>query len=103
MERNLKIYDYADENELAKELERIDDRITFRSFGADEMLAVAQEMLKIDILSLSYATRELLLNTLCHATAHYKISSTINWDSLLKIRDKIEEDLKEYIDVCMGA
>lgn len=96
------LYNY-NEKDLSNTLERIDDEIFFRNLGQIEVLGIIQDILKIDILSLTYTTRESLLNTLCNAVTHYKVNHLVNWNPIKTIRDKVENDLIEYIDQCLGA
>lgn len=89
---------YKDEEELEKVVELIGDKIIFKGYQECEVITLVELLLNIDILSLKYSARELILNTLCDAVAYYDIYSKINWEKIQQIRDDVEDDLKEYID-----
>ena len=89
---------YKSEQELCAVLELISDKIEFKGYDIQEIVLLVKEMLEINILSLNYVAREQLLSTLCDAVSHYDIQKTINWDKLLMIKNKVEDDLKEYIE-----
>jgi len=103
MDNLLKINDYMNEDELLKKLPYIQDYITFRRMSFQDVLLLVDNLLKLDILSFPYTTRELILYIIADAIGHYKIVSLVNLESLISIRANVEEDLKEYIDECISS
>ena len=79
-------------------IEEIDDKILFRGYNQEQILSMVNELLKIDLLSVDYGTREQVLNVLCDAVSYYDIHSKINWSNILSIKNRLEDDLKEYIE-----
>lgn len=79
-------------------IEEIGDRILFRGYNQEQILSLVNELLKIDLLSVDYGTREQVLNVLCDAVSYYDIHSKINWSNILSIKNRLEDDLKEYIE-----
>ncbi len=79
-------------------IEEIDDKILFRGYNQEQILSLVNELLKIDLLSVDYGTREQVLNVLCDAVSYYDIHSKINWSNILSIKNRLEDDLKEYIE-----
>lgn len=79
-------------------IEEIGDKILFRGYNQEQILSLVNELLKIDLLSVDYGTREQVLNVLCDAVSYYDIHSKINWSNILSIKNRLEDDLKEYIE-----
>lgn len=92
------VSNFSNDNELVKALERIDDLAAFRNFKSlEEAVSITNEILDIDIISLGYEARETLLHTLFTLSSHYNLSS-VNFQKLEKLKDRIESDLVDYID-----
>jgi hypothetical protein len=89
---------YQNENELSNIIDRIGDRIRAKEYSAEEVMTLIEHILKLDILTLSYPTRENILNSICEAVSNYKVNSRIDWGDLKRIRAFLENDLKEYVD-----
>ncbi|MCC8024393.1 MAG: hypothetical protein LIP16_03710 [Clostridium sp.] len=89
---------FENEGELIKVVEEIGDKITFKGYQEEQVMALINALLKLDFLSMKYETREEVLSILCDSVSNYKISSKINWDSISKVADRLEDDLKEYVD-----
>ena len=93
-----KLKKYSTETDLIKIIEEIDDKVIFKGYTKEEILCLVNEIVKIDLLSVKYETREEVLYFLCDALSYYDISSSVNLTSIIKIKDKLENDLKEYIE-----
>lgn len=89
---------FENEDELISVVEDIGDKVVFKGYQEEQMVAVVNALLKLDFLSMKYETREEVLSVLCDSVSNYKISSRINWDNISKVADKLEDDLKEYVD-----
>lgn len=89
---------YKDELELCNILELIGDKVNFRGYEEQELLTLVKRILEIDILSLNYTARELVLSVLCDAVSRYDILSKINWSKIIGMKESVEDDLKEYIE-----
>ena len=97
LEEMKRIDDCNNEKELVKLAEEINDKIIFKYYNEKQMEHLVNKLLKLDFLSVKYETREEILNVLCDAVSNYNISSKIDWTNILKIVDKLENDLKEYV------
>ena len=89
---------YRDEDELIKISEEIGDKIIFRGYNQEQVLCLVNELLRINLLSVNYETREQILYVLCDAAAYYDIRNIVKWDSVMNIKDKLEDDLQEYVE-----
>lgn len=89
---------FENEDELISVVEEIGDKVVFKGYQEEQMVAVVNALLKLDFLSMKYETREEVLSVLCDSVSNYKISSRINWNNIFKVADKLEDDLKEYVD-----
>ena len=89
---------YRDEDELIIISAEIGDIIRFRGYNKEQLLCLVNELLKINLLSVNYKTREQILDTLCDAVAYYDIHNIVKWDSVMNIKDKLEDDLQEYVE-----
>lgn len=96
-----RLKNYDTEKDLIKILEEIDDTIVFRGYSKEQVLDLVNEIIKIDLLAVKYDTREEILYLLCDAISYYKISNCVNWASIIDVKDKVEDDLKEYIEEFM--
>ena len=85
------------ETDLVKIVQEIDDRVLFRGYNSEQIFCLVNELIKIDLLSVKYDTREEILNMFCDAIAYHGLSKDVNWDRVIKIKDKLEDDLKEYV------
>ncbi len=88
---------YSTEADLIEITQQIDDKVIFRGYNNEQILSIVNEIVKIDLLSLKYETREEILNLLCDIISYYGISNSVNWDNIIDIIDKLEDDLKEYV------
>lgn len=84
--------------DIMETLEEIGDKILFRGYNQEQILCLVNELVKIDLLSVDYGTREQVLNVLCDAVSYYDIHSKINWSNILSIKNRLEDDLKEYVE-----
>lgn len=88
---------YSTEADLIEIAQQIDDKVIFRGYNNEQILSIVNEIVKIDLLSLKYETREEILNLLCDIISYYGIPNSVNWDNIIGIIDKLEDDLKEYV------
>lgn len=86
------------EDELIRIVEEIGDRIVFKDYQENQVVQLVNVLLELDLLSMKYETREEILSVLCDSVLNYRISPYVNWDSISKVKEKLEEDLKEYVD-----
>lgn len=93
-----KVKNYKTENDLVKILQEIDDTIVFRGYSTEQVLYLVNEIIKIDLLAAKYDTREEILHLLCDAISYYKISNCVTWARIVEIKEKLEDDLKEYVE-----
>lgn len=84
--------------DIMETLEEIGDKVLFRGYNQEQILCLVNELVKIDLLSVDYGTREQVLNVLCDAVSYYDIHSMINWSNILSIKNRLEDDLKEYVE-----
>lgn len=89
---------FENEDELISVVEKIGDKVAFKGYQEEQVVALVNVLLKLNFLSMKYETREAVLSVLCDSVSNYTISSKINWDSISKVADKLEDDLKEYVD-----
>ena len=93
-----KLKKYDKEDDLMELAEKIGDKIIFRGYNQEQVICIVKELVKIDLLSVKYETREAILCVLYDATAYYSIKDQIGWRNILNIKDKLEDDLIEYIE-----
>ena len=87
----------TNEDKLIKILEEIGDKVIFRGYQEEQVILLADKLIKLDILSMEYETREEILSVLCDMVSYYDILSKIDRDSILNLEDRLESDLKEYV------
>ena len=92
-----KLKNYNTEVGLIKVIQEIDDKVVFRGYNNEQILSIVNEIVKIDLLSVRYETREEILHLVCDIISYHDISSSVNWENIIDISDKLEDDLKEYI------
>ena len=93
-----KLKEHKTKKERMKALEEIGDKIIFRGYNQEQILYLVNELVKINLFAVDYETREQVLNILCDAVSYYDILSKINWDNILSIKNRLEDDLKEYVE-----
>ena len=93
-----KLKEHKTKKEIMKALEEIGDKIIFRGYNQEQILYLVNELVKINLFAVDYETREQVLNILCDAVSYYDILSKINWDNILSIKNRLEDDLKEYVE-----
>lgn len=86
------------EKRLINILEDACDKVRYKHYTEEEIIIIANELIKINILNLCYDTREEILYFLAEVSMYYNIKSKINWDSILILKNKLENDLQEYIE-----
>ena len=91
------IENYTDEDRLIEVLEEIGDKVIFRGYQEEQVILLADKLIKLDILSMGYKTREEILSVLCDMVSYYDILSKIDRDRILSVEDRLESDLKEYV------
>lgn len=96
-----KVKNYETENDLVKILQEIDDTIVFKGYSTEQVLCLVKEIIKIDLLAVKYNTREEILYVLCDAIAYHGIYNCVNWARIVDIKDKLEDNLKEYVEEFM--
>lgn len=89
---------YNTETDLIKIIQKISDTIHFKRYDQEQVIDLVNEINKINLLSLTYDTREGILFLLCEASSNYDISDCANLKSIVDIRSKLENNLKEYVD-----
>lgn len=92
-----KLRNYKAETDLIKIVQEIDDRVIFRGYTDEQIFCLANEIMKINLLSVKYETREEILYFLCNVAAYYGLLGDIDWENVIDIKDKLEDDLKEYV------
>ena len=97
-----KLKNYNTEVGLIKVIQEIDDKVVFRGYNNEQILSIVNEIVKIDLLSVRYETREEILHLVCDIISYHDISSSVNWENIIDISDKLEDDLKEYIVEFIG-
>ena len=85
-------------DDMLKISEEIGDRIRFRGYNKEQLLCLVNELLRINLLSVNYETREQILDTLCDAVAYYNIRNRVNWDSIMSMKGELEDDFQKYIE-----
>ena len=88
---------YTDEDRLIEVLEEIGDKVIFRGYQEEQVILLADKLIKLDILSMGYKTREEISSVLCDMVSYYDILSKIDRDRILSVEDRLESDLKEYV------
>lgn len=89
---------YNNEDDLLKVSEEIGDKIMFRDYDQEQIICLVNELININLLTISYTIREQILDVLCDATSYYNICGKVNLNSITNVKDKLEDDLKEYVD-----
>ena len=74
-----------DEKKLEELVSNMDDRIRMHDYSKEQQ-------------GMKYQTREAILNMICDAVNYYDIGKDLNWESIIAIREDLEDDLKEYVD-----
>ena len=92
-----KLKKYNTEVDLIEIVQEIDDKVTFRGYNNEQILSIANEIVKIDLLSVKYETREEILYLLSDIVSYHDILNSVNWENIIGIKDKLEDDLKEYV------
>lgn len=88
---------YNTESDLIRIVAEITDKVIFKGYDRQEIISLVNEIIKIDLLSVKYETREEILNFLCDAVGYYGCLEGVKWESIINIKDKLEDDLKEYV------
>ena len=70
------------EDDLIERAEEIGDKIIFRGYSQEQVICIVKELVKINLLSVKYETREEILSVLCDATANYNIKDQIGWRNI---------------------
>ena len=65
----------TNEDKLIKILEEIGDKVIFRGYQEEKVILLADKLIKLDILSMEYKTREVILSVLCDMVSYYDILS----------------------------
>lgn len=97
-----KLKNYNTEVGLIKVIQEIDDKVVFRGYNNEQILSIVNEIVKIDLLSVRYETREEILHLVRDIISYHDISSSVNWENIIDISDKLEDDLKEYVVEFIG-
>ena len=85
------------EIDLIKLIQEIDDKVIFKRYRFEQIFCLINEIISIDLLTIKYETREEILHFICDVIAHYGLLDGVKWACIIKIKDKLEDDLKEYI------
>ena len=88
---------YDTEADLIKIVQEVDDKVIFRSYNNEQILSIVNEIIKIDLISVKYEAREEILHLVCDIISYHDISSSVNWENIIGIKDKLEDDLREYV------
>ena len=97
-----KLKNYNTEVGLINVIQEIDDKVVFRGYNNEQILSIVNEIVKIDLLSVRYETREEILHLVCDIISYHDISNSVNWENIIDISDKLEDDLKEYVVEFIG-
>lgn len=89
------------ETDIIKIVEEIDDKVIYKYYTGQQILSLVNEIIKMNLLSVTYETREEILHFLCDVVAYYGLLDGVNWENMIKIRDHLEDDLKEYVSDIM--
>ena len=87
-----------DEKKLEELFSNMDDKIRMHAYSREQLLLLIEDYVILDFQGMKYQTREAILNMLCDAVNYYDIGKDLNWESMIAIREYLEEDLKEYVD-----
>lgn len=85
------------EDDLIKIVQEIDDKVIFRGYDNEQVLSLVNELTNVNLLSVKYETREEILHLLCDILSYHGKFIEGNWKKIIDIKDKLEDDLKEYI------
>lgn len=91
-----KIKKYRTETDLIKVVKEINDKVIYKRYTSEQIFSLVNEIIKINLLSVKYETREEILYFLCDVVAYYGLLDGVKWESVINIRDKLEDDLKDY-------
>ena len=83
-----------DEKKLEELVSNMDDRIRMHDYSKEQLLLLIGDYVTINFQGMKYQTREAILNMICDAVNYYDL----NWESIIAIREDLEDDLKEYVD-----
>lgn len=86
------------EKQLLRLAEQMGDRIRYKAYTQAEAVFVANQLMKQNLLSFQYETREQILYVLSDAVTGYQLYDKVNLENILNIKDSLEEDLKEYVE-----
>ena len=87
-----------DEKKLEEFVSNMDDRIRMHDYSKEQLLLLIEDYVTINFQGMKYQTREAILNMICDAVNYYDIGKDLNWESIIAIREDLEDDLKEYVD-----
>jgi len=62
-----------------------------------QILCLVSEIIGGDLLSIKYETREEILHLMYDVIAYYGFLDGVKWECIIKIKEELEDDLKEYI------
>ena len=90
-----------DEKKLEELVSNMDDRIRMHDYSKEQLLLLIEDYVTINFQGMKYQTREAILNMICDAVNYYDIGKDLNWESIIAIREDLEDDLKEYTQGCV--
>lgn len=64
---------FENEDELISVVKKISDKVAFKGYQEERMVALVNALLKLNFLSMKYETREEVLSVLCDSVSNYKI------------------------------
>ena len=70
-------------------------------YSKEQLLLLIEDYVTINFQGMKYQTREAILNMICDAVNYYDIGKDLNWESIIAIREDLEDDLKEYTQGCV--
>lgn len=85
------------EADLIKILEEINDKVIYKHYSGQQIFSLVNEIIKINLLSVEYETREEILYLLCDVVAYYGLLDGVEWNNIINIQGELEDDLKEYV------
>ncbi len=85
------------EADLLRLIQEIDDKVIFKGYNIEQILCLVSEIIGSDLLSIKYETREEILHLMCDVIAYYGFLDGVKWECIIKIKEELEDDLKEYI------
>ena len=88
----------VNEDEIEEISAYIADDVRNKLYTLDQVRDIITIFSNLDLTSMRYKTREQILYTISEIVYTYQIKELCDLEKILKLRDYLEDDLKQYVD-----